>query len=80
MNEQERNEKLGRTVVGIGWFIFVFKFLVITSVIAGTVLYFLGKPLWIAPIIAVAVVYLNGFEDGVVFNESLYDRRSAFAF
>ena len=55
MNEQERNEKLGRTVVGIGWFIFVFKFLVITFVIAGVVLYFLGKPLWIAPIIAVGV-------------------------
>ena len=55
MNEQERNEKLGRTVVGIGWFIFVFKFIVITSVIAGVVLYFLGKPLWIAPIIAVGV-------------------------
>ena len=55
MNEQERNEKLGRTVVGIGWFIFVFKFLVITFVIAGVVLYFLGKPLGIAPIIAVGV-------------------------
>ena len=48
--------------------------------IAGTALYFLGIPLWIAPIIAVAVVYLNCFEDGVVFNESLYDRRSAFWF
>ena len=52
-NEQERNEKLGQAVVGISWFIFAAKFIVITTVIALAVLYFLGKPLWIAPIIAV---------------------------
>ena len=52
-NEQERNEKLGRAVVGISWFIYAAKFLVITTVIALAVLYFIGKPLWIAPIIAV---------------------------
>ena len=52
-NEQERNEKLGQAVVGISWFIFAAKFIVITTVIALAVLYFIGKPLWIAPIIAV---------------------------
>ena len=52
-NEQERNEKLGQAVVGISWFIFATKFIVITTVIALIVLYFIGKPLWIAPIIAV---------------------------
>ena len=52
-NEQERNEKLGQAVVGISWFIFAAKFLVITTVTALIVLYFLGKPLWIAPIIAI---------------------------
>ena len=52
-NEQERNEKLGQAVVGISWFIFAAKFLVITTLIALVVMYFLGKPLWIAPIIAV---------------------------
>ena len=52
-NEQERNEKLGQAVVGISWFIFAAKFLIITTLIALAVLYFLGKPLWIAPIIAV---------------------------
>ena len=52
-NEQERNEKLVQAVVGISWFIFAAKFIVITTVIALAALYFLGKPLWIAPIIAV---------------------------
>ena len=52
-NEQERNEKLGQAVVGISWFVFAAKFIVITTVIALAALYFLGKPLWIAPIIAV---------------------------
>ena len=52
-NEQKRNEKLGQAVVGISWFVFAAKFIVITTVIALAALYFLGKPLWIAPIIAV---------------------------
>ena len=52
-DERERNEKLGQAVVGISWFIFAAKFLVITTLIALIILYFLGKPLWIAPIIAV---------------------------
>ncbi len=52
-NEQERNEKLGQAVVGISWFIFAAKFIVIASVIALVVLYFIGKPLWLAPIIAI---------------------------
>ena len=52
-NEREQNEKLGQAVAGISWFIFAAKFIVITTVIALAVLYFIGKPLWIAPIIAV---------------------------
>ncbi|MBR5406594.1 MAG: hypothetical protein IK111_03015 [Lachnospiraceae bacterium] len=52
-NEQERNEKLGQAVVGISWFIFAAKFIVIATVIALIVLYYIGRPLWIAPIIAI---------------------------
>jgi hypothetical protein len=52
-NEQDRNEKLGQAVVGISWFIFAAKFIVIVAVIALVVLYFIGKPLWLAPIIAI---------------------------
>ena len=51
-NEHDRNENLGRAVVGISWFIFAAKFIVIVAVIALAVLYFIGKPLWLAPIIA----------------------------
>ncbi len=52
-NEQERNEKLGQAVVGISWFIFAAKFIVIAAVIALVVLYLIGNPLWLAPIIAI---------------------------
>ena len=42
-NEHDRNENLGRAVVGISWFIFAAKFIVIVAVIALVVLYFFGK-------------------------------------
>ena len=50
-NEDERDEKLGRTIVGISWFFFAFKFIATVSLIALVILYFIGKPLWIAPLI-----------------------------
>ncbi|MCR5507475.1 MAG: hypothetical protein K6F34_02190 [Lachnospiraceae bacterium] len=57
-NERERNEGLGRAVAGVSWFLFAAKFIVVTTVLALVVLYFAGKPLWIAPIAAVAVFTL----------------------
>ena len=57
-NEQERNEKLGQAVVGISWFIFAAKFIVITAAITLVVLYLIGKPLWLAPIIAIGAFAL----------------------
>ncbi len=53
VNEDEKNEKIGRAIVNISWWIFALKFLVIATVIAGIVIWLLGKPLWIAPLIAV---------------------------
>ena len=57
-NEHDRNENLGKAVVGISWFIFAAKFIVIASVIALVVLYLIGKPLWLAPIIAIGAFAL----------------------
>ena len=59
MNEDKKNEKIGRAIVTLGWWIFAAKFLVIVTVIAGVVIYIIGKPLWIAPVIAVVafIVY-----------------------
>ncbi len=51
-DQNDRDEKLGRAILTLSWWIFAAKFLVITTVIAGIVIYFLGKPLWIAPLIA----------------------------
>lgn len=55
MNQDERDEKLGRVILTLNWWIFAAKFLIIVTVIAGIVIYFLGKPLWIAPLIAIGV-------------------------
>ena len=54
-DQDERDEKLGRAILTIGWWIFAAKFLVVATVIAGIVIYFLGKPLWIAPLIAIGL-------------------------
>ena len=55
MDNNDRDEKLGRAIVGVTWLIFAAKFLLIVTAIALAVLYFLGKPLWMAPIIAVVI-------------------------
>jgi membrane protein YdbS with pleckstrin-like domain len=52
-SQDERDEKLGRAIVTLQWWFFAAKFLIVVTVIAGIVIYFLGKPLWIAPVIAV---------------------------
>ena len=54
-SQDERDEKLGRVILTLNWWIFAAKFLMIVTVIAGIVIYFLGKPLWIAPLIAIGV-------------------------
>ena len=54
-SQEERDEKLGRAIVTLSWWLFAIKFLVVATVIAGVVVYFLGKPLWIAPLIAIGV-------------------------
>ncbi len=51
-SQDERDEKLGRVILTLNWWIFAAKFLVTVTVIAGVVIFFLGKPLWIAPLVA----------------------------
>ena len=51
--QDKRDEKIGRAIVTFSWWIFAAKFLVVATIIAGVVIFFLEKPLWIAPIIAV---------------------------
>ena len=55
MNENERDEKLGKAILSISQIIFAIGFIAVVSLIALVVLLILGKPLWIAPIAGVAV-------------------------
>ncbi len=66
MDENKRYEKLGRAAAGFSWFLFAAKFLVVTTIIALIILYLLGKPLWIAPIIAVIVFTLYKLVWGLI--------------
>ena len=63
MDENNRDEKIGRAVAGVAWILFAVRFLIIVSVIALPVVYFLGKPLWMAPVAALVVfiVYRLGW-------------------
>ena len=54
-DQDKRDEKLGRAILTLRWWIFAAEFLVIATVVAGIVIYFLGKPLWIAPLIAIGL-------------------------
>ena len=55
VNEDKKNEKIGRAIVNVTWFLFAARFIVIATVIAGIVLYFINMPLWIAPVIGVGL-------------------------
>ena len=58
MNEDRKNEKSGRTILTLSWWLFAAKFLIIVTVITAIVLYFLGKPLWLAPVIAIGIFFI----------------------
>ena len=55
VNEDKKNEKIGRAIVNISWFIFAAKFIIIATLAAGIIIYFTGRPLWLAPVIAVGM-------------------------
>jgi hypothetical protein len=57
MNEDERDERLGRAILSVSQIIYAIGFIAVVSVIALVILLIIGKPLWIAPVIGV-VVYL----------------------
>lgn len=59
MHQDERDEKFGRTILTLGWWIFAASFIVIASLIAGIIIYLLQQPLWIAPLVAIGtfIVY-----------------------
>ncbi len=50
--QDQKDEKLGRTVFFLSRLWFAIKFMAVVSLVALGVLYFMGKPLWWAPIIA----------------------------
>ena len=59
MSSVDNDEKIGKAIVNIRWFIFAVKFIIVVSLIALVILYFLERPLWIAPVIGICafVVY-----------------------
>ena len=58
MNEEERDEKLGKAILSVSQIIYAIGFIAVVSVIALVILLIIGKPLWIAPVIGVVVYVL----------------------
>ena len=58
MDNSKKEENLGRAVFGIAYILFAIKFLVIATVITLPIVWLLGKPLWIAPVVAVILFTL----------------------
>ena len=56
--EESKYEKIGRTVFSISYFFYALKFILISSAVWLVILYFFHKPLWLAPLGAIAVFLL----------------------
>ena len=57
-DQDKKYLKLGLAAGWISWILFAVKFLLVTTLVALAVLFFLKKPLWIAPIIALILFAL----------------------
>ena len=56
-----REETIGRVANGLAWLFFAARFILTASVILLIVLFFLKKPLWLAPVIAVGLYLFYRF-------------------
>lgn len=54
----QRDEKLGRLVFNISYWIYAIRFVFIDSLLALILLYFIHKPLWLSPVIGCAAFIL----------------------
>ena len=57
-SEDEKYEAIGKTVFHLSYIFFALKFILAVSAAALAVLLLLGKPLWFAPLIGIAVFLL----------------------
>lgn len=55
MSDSHNDEKIGKAIVNIRWFVFAVKFIAAVTLIALVILLILGKCLWIAPLIGICV-------------------------
>ena len=56
MEDKNRDESLGKAIVGVSWVFLALKFIVIFTLILIVILHFIGAPLWLAPIISVVLL------------------------
>ena len=56
--QNSREEKLGRFIYNITYWIYAIRFICLASLPALILLYFMHKPLWLSPIIGFAVFFL----------------------
>lgn len=57
-DEDKKYETIGRTICSISYLVYALKIVALISVIALVVLYFLHKPLWLAPVIGFVMFWI----------------------
>ena len=55
MDEDKRDEQLGRAITGIAWIFYAIKFIAVVTLLSLVACWFLKKPLWYAPVIAICI-------------------------
>ncbi len=55
MSEQERDEKIGKAALTFSVLVFAIGFIFVVSLISLVVLFIMGKPLWLAPLIGIGL-------------------------
>ena len=61
MSDGNRDEKLGKAIAISAYLWFAVKFILVVSLISLAVLWFLDKPLWIAPIAGIVLFLIYRF-------------------
>lgn len=74
-NQSKREENLGRAIYTISFIKYALKFIIIVSIIALVVLYFLNLPLWIAPITGLLVFLLWQFILRLILKAVFYSQK-----
>ena len=75
--EDQQYETIGRTICTIHYLFFALKFIAVASGIALVILFFLRKPLWLAPVIGIVIFWIYRSVRRMIFSAIIRASRKA---